>query len=399
MKGYAQDEINLIDYLIVLLRHKKLIVAITLSVSVITAIISLGIPSVYMAETKVLPPQLGGSTLDAQFLSRVGGGSLAGGLLGGKSLNFLYTEFFKARPVLDRIIDRFKLMEVYKSEDREEARATLARALATKGDVKSGILSIAVEDEDPVRAADMANAFVEEVRDTTRNLAVTEASRRRLFFEKRLVGAKDNLIRAEEDLRKFQEKTGAIEIKKQANAVLGELAKLRAQIAEREVQLRVMKTYATSQNPDIQKLEEGIKGVREQLEKLEGGTGNNPDPLLSTAKIPGFTTEYIRKMRDFKFYESVYESLLKQYEASRLAEARESVIMQVIEKAIPPKRKIKPRRKRMVMVAALAGLMLSVFTAFLLEYIKASSEDPERRESFQTLMQHLGFRNRGGRKN
>lgn len=366
------DEINLIDYLIVLVKRKKLIITITVSIAIITAIISLAMPPIYKAETKILPPQQGSSSIVSQLLSERGG--FVGGAIPIKTPNALYIEMLKSRTVLDNIIDRFNLMKLYKAKSREHAREALLNALKAKDDIKSGLITIGVEDKEPKRSADMANAFIEELKNLSGRLAITEAAQRRLFFEEQLKSSKDSLIRAEESLRGFQEKTGAIiKIDEQAKAVIEGIAQIRAQIAAKEVELKVMRTYSTPHNPDLQRAEEALKGLKAELSKLETRDGNNPDPLMPTGRIPTVGTEYIRKLRDFKFNEALYELLTKQYEAARLDEARDSAIIQVIDIAIPPEKKVKPKRIQMVMIAGITGLFFSVFIAFFMEYIEKSS--------------------------
>ncbi len=391
------DEINLLDYLIVLAKRKKLILGITFGAAIIAAVISLITPSIYKAETKILPPQQG-STSAAQLLSQFGGAAgLVGGTIGIKTTNELYIGLLKSRPVLDGVIDRFDLMKVYKAKLREDARKAIAGALKAQDDKKTGIITIGIEDKDPKRAAEIANAFVEELKNLNNVIAVTEASQRRLFFEEQLKLAKEGLINAEESMKGFQEKTGAIKIDDQAKAVLEGIAQLRAQVAAKEVQLKVMKTYATPQNPDIQRIEEEIKGLREQLTRLEvKGSGHNPDPLMSTGRIPGVGTEYIRKLREFKYNETLYELLLKQYAGAKLDESRDAPIIQIIEKAIPPEKRIKPKRRQMVMIAMVTGFFLSVFAAFFMEYKERAANDPENKERINVLRRYVSFKRQKG---
>jgi len=391
-----EDEINLFDYLIVLLKRKRLIIGITLGAAIITAIISLIMPPIYRAETKILPPQQG-SSMATQFLSQLGSAAgLVGGAVGIKTPNDLYIGLLKSRLVLDGVIDRFKLMELYKTKSRENARRGLADTLKARDDKKSGIITIGVEDKDPKRAADMANAFVEELKNMNKGLAVTEAGQRRLFFEEQLKDTKEALIKAEDSMEGFQERTGAIKIDEQAKAVIEGIANLRAQIAAKEVGLKVMRTYATPQNPDIQRAEEELRGMREQLGRLETRSGgHNPDPLMPTGRIPGVGTEYIRKLREFKYQEALYEILLKQYEAARLDEARDAAIIQVIEKAIPPEKRVKPKRKQMVMIATFSGLFFSVFAAFFMEYIEKLKSNPEDKVRLEAIKKNANFRLKG----
>jgi len=391
-----EDEINLFDYLIVLLKRKRLIMGITFGAAIITAIISLIMPPIYRAETKILPPQQG-SSMATQFLSQLGSAAgLVGGAVGIKTPNDLYIGLLKSRLVLDGVIDRFKLMELYKTKSRENARRGLADTLKARDDKKSGIITIGVEDKDPKRAADMANAFVEELKNMNKGLAVTEAGQRRLFFEEQLKDTKEALIKAEDSMEGFQERTGAIKIDEQAKAVIEGIANLRAQIAAKEVGLKVMRTYATPQNPDIQRAEEELRGMREQLGRLETRSGgHNPDPLMPTGRIPALGTEYIRKLREFKYQEALYEILLKQYEAARLDEARDAAIIQVIEKAIPPEKRVKPKRKQMVMIATFSGLFFSVFAAFFMEYIEKLKSNPEDKVRLEAIKKNANFRLKG----
>ena len=388
-----EDEINLLDLLIVLAKRKGLIIGITFGAALIMAIVSLTMTPIYKAETKILPPQQGSSSMASQVLGQLGGfAGLAGGSLG-KTSNDLYIALLKSRPILDNIIDKFMLMEQYKSKNREDARQALVGALKTQDDKKSGIVSIGIEGKDPKMAADIANAFVEELRDYNKRLALTETSQKRLFFEEQLKDVKEGLIKSEEAMKTFQEKTGVIRIDEQAKAVMEGIAQLRALIAEREIQIRVMKTYATSHNPDIQRFEEELKGLREQVSKLEKTDGSgNPDVILSTDRMPSIGTAYIRKLREFKYNEALYEILLKQYELARLDEAKDAPIIQVIEKAIPPEKRIKPKRSQMVMIATVAGFFISVFAAFLMEFIEKSSADPKTREGLERLKRLSGLK-------
>jgi len=391
------DNINLLDCLVVLLKRKKFIITVTLGITLLTAIISLIIPKTFRAESKIFPPAPSQS-LSAQLLGQLGGvtGSTLGGAAGIKTAGDLYLGLLKSRPVLDAIVDRFKLMEVYRTKYREDARRKALNQLTSQEERKSGIITVQVEDKDPKRAADMANAFVEELKNLNKSLAVTEASQRRVFYEEQLKEVKDSLLKAEESMKGFQESTGAVKIDDQARAVIQSVAQLRAQIAAREVQLKVMRTYTTAQNPDTQRLEEEIRGLRDQLGRLETKSGRNPDPLMPTGRMPQVGTDYTRKMRELKFNEALYEILLRQLEAAKMDEGREVTVIQVIEKAVPPEKKIKPNRAQMVLIAFIVSFFISIFGAFLAEFIEKSKLDPENKERFELMRQLASLRRSKG---
>jgi uncharacterized protein involved in exopolysaccharide biosynthesis len=380
-------EIDLLDYLFVLLKRKRFIAAVTAGITVLTVIVSLIIPRTYRAESKIMPPQQAQS-LSSQVLgqlSGVVGAGMIGTVAGIKTPGDLYVGLLKSRPVLDAIVDRFTLMRLHKTTYREDARKRLLGQLTASDDKKSGIITIAVEDKDPKRAAEMANAFVDELKNLNKRLAVTEAGQRRLFYEEQLKDVKESLLQAEESLKGFQEKTGAIKMDDQARAVIQGLAQVRAQIAAKEVQLRVMKTYATVNNPDAQRLEEEVRGLREQMGRLEAKGGHNPDALMPTNRMPQVGTDYLRRMRELKFNEALYEILLKQFEVAKLDEARDATVIQVIEQAVQPEKKFKPKRTQMVLIAFVVGLFISIFGAFFLEFIERSGQDPERRKRLEQL--------------
>ncbi len=389
-----EDEINLLDCLIVLAKHKKLILYVTMGAAIATAIVSLLMTPVYKAETKILPPVQGGSGMAAQLLSQLGGiGAVAGGSLGVKTPNDLYVGLVKSRTVLDRIIDKFDLMRLYKTRHRDAARNALETGvLNVRDDKKSGIITIAVEDKDPKRAAAMANAFVEELQKLNTGLAITEASQRRLFFEEQLKAAKVSLGQAEEGLKSFQEQTGAFNIESQAKAVIEGIGVLRAQIAAKEVELKVMKTYSTSQNPDVRRVEQTLDGLKAELAKLEGRGGKGHDPLMPTGRMAQIGADYARQLRDLKFNEVLYGLLLQQYEAAKLDEAKDATIIQVVDKAVPPERRVKPKRTLMVMLSGIVGFVLSIFAAFLVEYYERSNSNPEDRERINALKRYLRFK-------
>ena len=389
--GDDEGRFDLLDLLFVMAKRKRLIIGITLGSALLIAIISLMMSPIYLAETKIVSPQVN-SSMNAQLLNQIGAAS---GLLelvpGVKSPNELYIGLLKSRPVLDRIIDRFNLMRLYDVKFREDARRSLLKNIKARNDLKSGIITIGIEDKDPKRSADMANAFIEELRVMNKGLSVTEAAQRRLFFEEQLKDAKDSLSKSEEAMKGFQEKSGAVKIDAQADAVIRGISELRAQSAAKEVQVRVMRTYSTPQNPDILRAEEELKGMKEQLSKLESKSeGGNV--AVPTGNIPSASTEYVRRRRDLKFNETLYELLFSQYQTAKIDEARDAVVIQVIEKAVPPEKRAWPKRSLMVILAIISGFFVSIGAAFFMEYMEGISGNPEYKEKVAKLKRNMSFR-------
>src|SRR5215813_736065 len=233
------EEISTLDILIVLARRKWLIFKITIGFALIALLISLLLPKSYTATTTVLPPQQNSSissTIMAQLGSFGSLGALAGSGMGLKNPNEIYVAMFKSRTVEDAMIRRFGLMSEYRQKYMSTARKAFENHSMVEAGTKDNLIRISVEDRDPKRAAEMANAYVQEYRNLSQHLAIGEAGQRRLFFEDQLEQAKDNLANAEEELKKTQQKTGMIQLDSQTRALIESAASLRAQITAKEVQ-------------------------------------------------------------------------------------------------------------------------------------------------------------------
>ena len=381
----GEDEIDLTELFRALSRRRRLSLQITAAAAIVAVVVSLFLPVYYKAETRILPPQDKGSNLAAQLMGQAGGLiALAGGAAGGKSQGALFVAMTKSRTVLDRMVDRFDLMKLYKGKYREDARKTLAGVLKVQEDKKSGIISLTVEDRDPKRAADMANAFVEELKSLAGGLAISEAGQRRMFFEDQIRQTKLSLDRAEEELKAFQQRTGMIQIDAQARAIIEGIGRLRASIAAKEVEAKVLRSFATAQNPDLQRVDEEIQALRIELEKVETSKGTGFDPLMPSGRVPEMGTEYLRKLRQLKYNETLFELLSKQFELAKLDEARDAVVIQVIDQAVPPERKSRPKRVLIVLLATVTMLFLSVFIVWFLEHPWKKSGKPQADNSLAT---------------
>ena len=204
-------------------------------------LLALILPKRYTATATVLPPQQNSSMAGA-LASQLGGlgamASLAGGGLGLKNPNDLYVAMFKSQTVEDAMIRRFDLMRAYSQKYLSTTRRAFEASFIVEGNNKDGLIHLSVEDKDPKRAAEMANAWIEEYRRLSQGLAIGEASQRRLFFELQMQQAKDNLANAEEALKKTEQTTGVIQMDSQARALIESAVTLRAQIAAKEVQLQ-----------------------------------------------------------------------------------------------------------------------------------------------------------------
>ena len=383
------DEINLMDLVLVLAKHNRFIIKLTASVAVLAVIYALMQPNIYTAKTVILPPQQGASTA-SMLLGQLGGlAGLAGGAAGIKSPNDLHIGMLKSRTLADKMIARFNLKQKFKAKTMEATRAALAGGTEIKTG-KDGFITIEYSDEDPKFAASVANAYVEELDKLNNTLAVTEASRKRLFFETQLKMTRDNLAAAEVGFKQTQERTGLIQPEAQGQAIIMAASNLRAQVTAAEVKLQSMGSFATPQNPDYQKLQQNLTSLRAQLVKAErNGVQGRGDIMVPTGKLPETGLEYIRKMRDLKYQETLFELLSKQFEIAKIDEAKEAALIQVVDKALVPEQKSKPKRSLIVILATLMAFFLSVLLAFVREASERASLDSASAERMNLLRRYL----------
>jgi uncharacterized protein involved in exopolysaccharide biosynthesis len=251
-------------------------------------------------------------------------------------------------------------------------------------------------DPDPRRSAELANGYVDQFRDMSRHLAITEASQRRLFFEQELEQAKNNLANAEEALKQTELTTGMIEPDSQARALIESAATLRAQITAREVEIQGMQTYATGENAQLVQAQRELESMRAQLAKLGGSEDNTGGELIvPKGRVPEAGMEYIRKLRDVKYNETIFDILARQYEVAKLDEAKEGALIQVVDPAIPPDRRSFPQRSLIVIGATAVGFLLGVFIALFQAGFQRLKNDPEATAKFHLLRRALSLKRQG----
>ena len=393
-KSQQEDEISLLD-LLVAVGRKKHIVLIAVAVAVVLGLLlAFLLPKQYTAKTTLLPPQQP-SSLGSMLSSQLGDlgalASLGGQGLGLKNPNDMYVEMFRSQIVEDAMIRKYKLSQEYHTKLLSQARKKFEKHSSVDGSSKDGLLHISVTDRNPQRAAELANGYVQQFRDLSRHLAITNAGQRRLFFQQQMEAAKNKLTKAEVALEQTEEKSGMIEIGGQASALIQTGARLRAQIAAQEVEIQGMQSFAAPGNPNLVQAEHELSALRAQLAKLAGKNGNPENQLiLPRGKLPSAALKYIRKYRDVQYDQTIFGILARQFEAAKLAEAREGALIQVVDPATPPDRKSSPHRLLILAGCLAGGLFLGIFLALAAAGWDHLKQSPESRAQLQAVREAFG---------
>lgn len=383
-----EEEISLMDLLLVLAKHNRFIIKFTLFAALIAMATSLTLPKIYTAKTVIMPPQQ--NSPSQGMLSQLGAlGGLAGGAAGIKNPVEVYVGILKSKTAQEQLVNNLKLAHYYGDIKTSAASGKLAgNTVVTSG--KEGFITIEVSDKSPVKAAEIANAYVKALDRLNQNLGISDSSQQRVFFDQQLLKEKEALADAEVALKQTQERSGLIQLDAQGAAVIKSAADLRAQIAAKEVQLTGMRAWATPQNPDYRQVEQTLQGLQNQYAKIEHDTAEGKgDMVLQMKKLPESGLEYVRKVREVKYHETLFELLSKQVEAAKIEEAKQMVTSRIIDPATPPESKSKPKRALIVIISTLLALFLSILIAFMREAYSNAAQDPEMSRRLTQLRHYL----------
>lgn len=363
-------EISIADLLQKLARRKLFIArAVLIAAAAATGVAFLW-PAKYTAEAVILTPQQTQPSLTAMAqLSGLGQGGALSGLsllsgLGMRNAADLYVGILESRTIADTLIGKFNLKQVYDARDYYATRKKLARNTEIKAG-RDTLIRIRVEDRDPHRAAELTNAYVDALAEQNSRVAVSEASQRRQFFETQLAKEKNVLSDAEVALRNTQESTGLIAPGGQAEGIIRAVSQLHVQILAQEAKIESMKAYVTEDNPRLKLATSELSALQTALGKLERGNHLPGTPEVPTSQLPEAGLEYLRKYRDVRYHEALFEILSKQYEAARLDEAKSSALIQVIDRAVVPERRSWPPRTLLILGSAILAALLASFWVLL----------------------------------
>ena len=377
-------EKNILDHLGVIVRWRRMIGVCVCAVCLVTAAISLTLPKAYRAHAVVYPPK------ESQGMSGLSAllGNLPLGLLGMGGAAASATDFMpviRSERVAEAIARRFELMERYRLETREGLLKTIASRLEVQLS-REQFLSISYEDETPELSAEITNAFVDELKRALRERSREQARSLRVYLEERLVRAKAEMDTAEAAYNRFQQEHMAIDLETQAKSQIESAAKLINLLAELSVEREVASRLMAPDNPELRRLDITMSGAEAALDNLlmghpsaDGGRasaeGQLPEIFIPFREVPAIGLKALQLKRDVEIQNAIYQFVRQEYEKARFEEEKESPLVVVLDRAVPPDFRSRPRRTVMVALAGGLSLMVSVLLAFLFEALRGLDEE------------------------
>jgi capsule polysaccharide export protein KpsE/RkpR len=383
-------------------RNRSLLTRVTGIALVVSLGLAFVIPKQYTAVTSIMPPESQGSgaMVLAALAGKTGGlgplGSLAGGLLGDHGSTFLYISLLESGTVSSHLIDKFNLMHVYHSRYRINAAKHLARLTTISDDKKSGVITIKVEDRDPVRARDIAQAYLDELNRILTQTSTSSARQERVFIENRLHSVQNDLEQAQLQLSEFSSKNNTVDIREQTRAMVDAGARVQAELLVEQSGLQSLRQIYGDGNVRVRETEARIASLQGDLQKMTGNSAplstaasssgdasaasHNSESLYPPLRqLPLLSVPYADLYRRVKVQEAVFELLTQQYEIARIEEAKDLPVVRVIDSAGVPEKKSFPPR---ILIALLLTFLSVAATAFALvvreQWTKVDPADPRK---------------------
>jgi len=384
---------------------------------VTATVIAFLIPNKYTSTTRLMPPdQSAGSGL--AMLAGMAGksasaslGDLGGELLGLKTTGDLFAGVLHSQTVEDDVILKFDLRKIYRDKLWEDARKRLSENTSISIDEKSGIMSIAVTDKSPQRAAAIAQEYVAVLNRTVTDLNTSSAHRERVFLQGRLAQVQQNLESAEKQFSQFASKNTAIDIEEQGKAMIQAGANLEGQLIAAQTELEGLRQIFTDNNVRVRETQARIDEIRRQLQKL-GGTApasskGKPGPVADASslyppirELPILGVTYADLYRQTKVQEAVFEVLTQEYELAKVEEAKETPSVKVLDPANIPEKKSAPHRLLTIFAGTFLAATFGIAWVFgSAKWQEIDEKDPGKllaQEVFSSVRKHVPLLSRNG---
>lgn len=343
------------NFLLIILKWKKFILINLLVVLVISTIIAFLLPKIYYSSASVLPPKeemsiLGGSGLGGltsvmrEFSSIKGIGSL------GNKNTYNYLVILNSREVAEKVIKKYNLQEIYGYPNSMDKTLKAYYQNVVFEVQEEGNLEIGFYDEDPQRAADIANYLVDLLNERSYELSVTEARSNRKFLEGRVNENMDSLKVAENQLKDYQEKHGIFTIPEQTGALLEAGSKIYAEKIAKEIEIDYLSKMFSNNN-------EILNSARMQLDAINKKVND----------LPSLGIEYLRIYRNILIRTKILEYLRPMLEQAIYQEKKDVPVIVVVDKAKVPEYKAKPKRIIVIGSSVFGWLIITIIIVLSIE--------------------------------
>jgi tyrosine-protein kinase Etk/Wzc len=358
------------------LTWRRLVYRVFIAAAVISVVVSLIMPNWYAGRSTFLPPQDTEETRSFLQLSSLMGVNLGStGLLSDTPMLDVMIGVLRSRRLRAELVDEFDLTRIYRAKSREHAIDDLEDHVFVNNTAE-GLIEVKVEARTRDRAAAMTNALVALLDSYNRETSVEQARRTSEFISGYLSENERRLEEAARATQRFQEEHGAVELSEQTRVTVEAAAELMVRKTKLEIERGVLEQYASPDQARMVEIDMEIAQIDDMLDRFtaEGDT-SGLSVFVALGSVPKVGFELARLTRDVEVYEKIHEYLTAQFEQSRIQEAKDLQTVRVVDVAVPPLKKARPRRSVIVILTVAIASIAAVGLAFACEGILAREEE------------------------
>lgn len=344
------------------MRGKWFVIACVLLTTFISVYYALRMPNWYAASMSVVPPASNsGSSLSgiSSALKDIGLTSKLGSK-GGDT--YTLGVFFENRTIRDSIIKLFNLAEEYEIPESEKSilRSVFAENINV-GSEEYGNYVIKVWDKDPVKARDMVNKYFELVSNLALKVFTQESRLNRENLERRLAQTDSILEVISKEISSYSSRTGVVQPVEQAKAFSQMISELAAQQIKEEINLSLLQKRYGDNDSYYMLQKKVVDELKNQIRKAKTEPGVFGS--LTFKNATELSVEYLQLQAQFETFTKVKAFVVPMLEEARLNESKNAQTFIILDSALVPDKKDRPKRSIIVSGSVASSLILSIMIA------------------------------------
>ncbi|HRI60272.1 MAG TPA: hypothetical protein PK228_11130 [Saprospiraceae bacterium] len=278
-------------------------------------------------------------------------------------------EIANGAEVVNYMVHRFGLYEVYGLDStslkgRAKVREYFSNLYGAQKN-KNDAIELTVEDTDPNRAAEMANAARDKVNEIAQRLIKNSQSRLLATFEENIKNKAAELEMLSDSLRGLQAKYNIYSGAEQGEQLSSQLSTAEAEIVRGHARLEVLDNNPLIPRDTIEYIKANLLANERVRQSLM-----SPDSKNAGISVKAFNEGLpkVSVMSDLHFQARKQLSFdIERYNQIRAAYNTDIPAVQIVELAEPPLLKSRPKRSILVIASVMAALLFSVLGVLLAE--------------------------------
>jgi len=373
-------DLGILDLTLILAKHRKLIIIITVLAIIGSIIYALLAPHYWVSRAAIIPVSesdgIGG--FSTSLLDMVGGGMIK------TQKGELATDFItvmKSRTFREKVIQEFDLISYFEITKPHDYALELALRKVQSSmirlvfDQESNLISISAETKDKAMSVDIVNFYLDELEKYNQNSRMSKGGLKRAFLEEQVeqnMAEVDSLAMA---LRDFQTNNKSVALDQQTEAIISIYAQTVAQYMQTELELDLAKTQYSEASPIVLDLSAKEELLAQKVKELEDSSQVlAPSYLIQIDKVPDLSMQLALLMMNLEIKKTVIEYLYPQYELAKLEELKDMPSFELIDAPREAGRRSKPKRAIIVILITMAAFIISCVIALICESLQQNSE-------------------------